>query len=176
MMILSVSFGVGQTLKVYSYPLKDANSSHSKTYLNDQQLIFIFRIAGEASAKTENSQALVNYNQNWPYRGGIEFQNYSARYRPNLPLVLKNLKLYIQPGEKVTEFKELFIIFQVGIVGRTGSGKSTLFLSLLRIIEADCGTILIDGIDTSQLGLDELRRKITIIPQVYLFFKLILTT
>jgi len=54
---------------------------------------------------------------------------------------------------------------QVGIVGRTGAGKSSLTLGLFRIIEADQGRIMIDGIDISKLGLDDLRNRITIIPQ-----------
>jgi ABC-type multidrug transport system fused ATPase/permease subunit len=58
---------------------------------------------------------------------------------------------------------------KVGIVGRTGSGKSTMFLSILRIIEAIEGQIFIDGVDISKLGLDDLRKKITIIPQVNSF-------
>jgi len=63
------------------------------------------------------------------------------------------------------------MIHQVGIVGRTGSGKSTFFLSLLRIIESTHGSIEIDGVDISQIGLDELRNKITVIPQDPMLFK-----
>ena len=60
-------------------------------------------------------------------------------------------------------------ISQVGIVGRTGAGKSSLTLSMFRIIEAAGGAILIDGVNVGDLGLDDLRSKVTIIPQVSLF-------
>jgi ATP-binding cassette subfamily C (CFTR/MRP) protein 1 len=75
------------------------------------------------------------------------------RYRPELPLVLKGLNLRIPAGSKV------------GVVGRTGAGKSTLMVALLRIVELCEGRILIDGIDHSQLGLAKVRSKIAVIPQ-----------
>ena len=90
---------------------------------------------------------------NWPDKGKIEFINFSVKYRPNTEIVLKNLNFVIQGQEKV------------GIVGRTGSGKSTITLCLFRILEATEGKILIDGIDISTLGLDILRHNLTIIPQ-----------
>ncbi|XP_075174074.1 LOW QUALITY PROTEIN: multidrug resistance-associated protein 1-like [Anomaloglossus baeobatrachus] len=89
----------------------------------------------------------------WPHAGRIEFQNYGLRYRKDLELALKKVTASIQPGEKV------------GIVGRTGAGKSSLTLGLFRILEPATGTIYIDGIDISKLGLHDLRSKITIIPQ-----------
>ena len=89
----------------------------------------------------------------WPSRGKIRFDNYSTRYRPGLPLVLKGLNLTIQPGEKV------------GIVGRTGSGKSSLMLGLLRIIEAAEGSIVIDDVPINSVNLTALRDKITVIAQ-----------
>ncbi|KAI8347180.1 P-loop containing nucleoside triphosphate hydrolase protein [Mortierella sp. GBAus27b] len=89
----------------------------------------------------------------WPQTGKIEFNNYSTRYREGLDLVLKDLSLTIQGGERI------------GIVGRTGAGKSSVTLSLFRIVEAVEGSITIDGIDISTLGLHELRSRITIIPQ-----------
>lgn len=129
---------------------------------------------------------------NWPDRGHIVFKNYSTRYREGLDLVLKNISLEVNPGEKV------------GIVGRTGAGKSSLTLALFRIIEAansywakrsdnsavlshftdstiapehsepdgeqslleqDGGSIEIDGIDISTVGLQDLRQHLAIIPQ-----------
>ena len=90
---------------------------------------------------------------NWPDKGKIEFINFSVKYRPNTEIVLKNLNFVIQGQEKV------------GIVGRTGSGKSTITLCLFRILEATEGKILIDGVDISTLGLEILRHNLTIIPQ-----------
>ena len=89
----------------------------------------------------------------WPNSGKIEFINFSAKYRPFTPIILKKINLTINPGEKV------------GIVGRTGSGKSSIVLSLSRIIEGLEGKIEIDGVDISKLNLDDLRQSITIVPQ-----------
>uniref|UniRef100_A0A8C8AD31 ABC-type glutathione-S-conjugate transporter n=1 Tax=Otus sunia TaxID=257818 RepID=A0A8C8AD31_9STRI len=89
----------------------------------------------------------------WLTEGRIEFRNYSLRYRPNLELALKQVNLTINGQEKI------------GITGRTGAGKSTLAVGLLRLVEAAEGAILIDGVNISQLGLHDLRTKITVIPQ-----------
>ena len=89
----------------------------------------------------------------WPSYGRIKFVNYSVRYRPDTELVLKNLNFDVRPGEKV------------GVVGRTGSGKSTLCLALFRLLEPSLGTILIDDVDISEIGLKKLRSSLTIIPQ-----------
>ena len=89
----------------------------------------------------------------WPNSGKIEFINFSAKYRPFTPIILKKINLTINPGEKV------------GIVGRTGSGKSSIVLSLSRIIEGLEGKIEIDGVDISKVNLDDLRQSITIVPQ-----------
>jgi ABC-type multidrug transport system fused ATPase/permease subunit len=83
----------------------------------------------------------------------VEFKNYSARYRPELDLAVRNISFNVNKHEKV------------GVVGRTGAGKSTLTLALFRIIEAADGHIEIDGVDTSQIGLSDLRQKLSIIPQ-----------
>ncbi|XP_077999979.1 multidrug resistance-associated protein 1-like [Glandiceps talaboti] len=91
--------------------------------------------------------------EGWPQRGQVEFVNYSTRYREGLDLVIKDINLTIKPGEKV------------GIVGRTGAGKSSLTLALFRLIEAAGGSILIDGVDISKIGLTDLRSRLTIIPQ-----------
>eukprot|EP00051_Salpingoeca_urceolata_P019849 m.293491 g.293491 ORF g.293491 m.293491 type:complete len:1641 (-) comp19492_c0_seq12:32-4954(-) len=90
---------------------------------------------------------------NWPDQGHIEFRNVSMKYRPDLPPVLQDLSLDAQPSEKI------------GIVGRTGAGKSSLFLTLFRIVEPCGGSIIIDGIDSASLGLRLLRSRLSIIPQ-----------
>ncbi|KAH9975853.1 P-loop containing nucleoside triphosphate hydrolase protein [Lactifluus volemus] len=89
----------------------------------------------------------------WPAEGHIEFRNYSLRYRPDLDLVLRDISLTLHPGEKI------------GICGRTGAGKSSLLLALFRIIEPADGTILIDGVDITKIGLHDLRSAMTIVPQ-----------
>ncbi|XP_075623995.1 multidrug resistance-associated protein 1 isoform X1 [Balearica regulorum gibbericeps] len=92
-------------------------------------------------------------DQVWLTEGRIEFRNYSLRYRPNLELALKRVTLTISGQEKI------------GITGRTGAGKSTLAVGLLRLVEAAEGVILIDGLDIAQLGLHDLRTNITVVPQ-----------
>ncbi|XP_072882595.1 ATP-binding cassette sub-family C member 3-like isoform X3 [Hemitrygon akajei] len=91
--------------------------------------------------------------KSWPEMGKVEFKGYSVRYREGLDLVLKRLNLSISGGEKV------------GIVGRTGAGKSSMTLCLFRIIEAAEGEICIDGIKIANIGLHDLRSRLTIIPQ-----------
>uniref|UniRef100_A0A4W3JBU9 ATP-binding cassette, sub-family C (CFTR/MRP), member 3 n=1 Tax=Callorhinchus milii TaxID=7868 RepID=A0A4W3JBU9_CALMI len=89
----------------------------------------------------------------WPQTGSVEFRGYSVRYREGLDLVLRDLHLTIDGGEKI------------GIVGRTGAGKSSMTLCLFRILEAAEGEITVDGVRIAEMGLHDLRSKLTIIPQ-----------
>lgn len=89
----------------------------------------------------------------WPAKGEVDFKNYSTRYREGLDLVLKNINLDIKTHEKI------------GVVGRTGAGKSSLTLALFRLIEPVTGHIGIDNLNTSSIGLLDLRRRLAIIPQ-----------
>merc|ERR1712242_30365 len=88
-----------------------------------------------------------------PDQGQIKFDNYSTKYREELPNVLEDFNLQVEGEEKV------------GIVGRTGAGKSSLSLALFRIIEPSGGTIIIDNLDITKIGLQDLRSRLTIIPQ-----------
>lgn len=82
-----------------------------------------------------------------------------VRYRPDTPLILKGITLNIEGGEKI------------GIVGRTGGGKSTLIQVFFRLVEPSAGTIIIDGIDIITLGLHDLRSRLGIIPQEPVLFE-----
>lgn len=95
----------------------------------------------------------------WPKTGYIQFNNVSLRYRPELPLVLKDLTFGIYPGEKV------------GICGRTGAGKSSIMSAIYRLNELETGLITIDGVEIDQLGLRDLRSKLLIIPQDPVLFQ-----
>lgn len=139
------------TFLLYQYSLFESN------------LISFERCRAFTKVEVENDAntklPVANYSRLWPESGEIEFKNYYAKYRPNLPFVLKDVSFKIFGSEKI------------GVVGRTGSGKSTTLLALLRIIEAHAGQIFIDNVDISQIGLDDLRKKITIIPQDPLLYK-----
>ncbi|KAF7055004.1 hypothetical protein CFC21_062584, partial [Triticum aestivum] len=90
---------------------------------------------------------------NWPSEGEIQLRNLHVRYAPQLPFVLKGLSVTFPGGMKT------------GIVGRTGSGKSTLIQALFRIVEPTVGQILVDGVDICTIGLHDLRSRLSIIPQ-----------
>uniref|UniRef100_A0A8B9NCF5 Canalicular multispecific organic anion transporter 1 n=1 Tax=Accipiter nisus TaxID=211598 RepID=A0A8B9NCF5_9AVES len=89
----------------------------------------------------------------WPSKGEIQFVDYKVRYRPELELVLQGITCNIGSTEKV------------GVVGRTGAGKSSLTNCLFRVLEAAGGTIIIDEVDIATIGLHDLRQNLTIIPQ-----------
>lgn len=107
--------------------------------------------------KTPVEADLINEFQrplpDWPSKGVVEFKNYSTRYRSGLDLVLKNINFKVNEAEKV------------GIVGRTGAGKSSLTLALFRLIEPTSGSIVIDDENLSHLGLHDSRSRLTILPQ-----------
>ncbi|KAL6968514.1 ABC transporter C member 14 [Sarracenia purpurea var. burkii] len=96
---------------------------------------------------------------NWPTHGNVELKDLQVRYRPNTPLVLKGITLNIRGGEKI------------GVVGRTGSGKSTLIQVFFRLVEPSGGSIIVDGIDISTIGLHDLRSRFGIIPQEPVLFE-----
>ncbi|XP_061353257.1 ABC transporter C family member 8-like isoform X1 [Gastrolobium bilobum] len=95
----------------------------------------------------------------WPSKGRIDLQALEIRYRPNAPLVLKGITCTFKEGSRV------------GVVGRTGSGKSTLISALFRLVEPARGDILIDGINIGSMGLKDLRTNLSIIPQEPTLFK-----
>ncbi|CAD6187004.1 unnamed protein product [Caenorhabditis auriculariae] len=103
----------------------------------------------EAEWKVEGSEP----SPKWPESGVVQFVDYSTRYREGLDLVLNGISANVRAGEKI------------GIVGRTGAGKSSFALALFRMIEPAGGRIIIDNVDVSTIGLHDLRSNITIIPQ-----------
>ncbi|SGZ47002.1 CIC11C00000000401 [Sungouiella intermedia] len=89
----------------------------------------------------------------WPEKGEIDVKDVSLRYAPDLPRVIKNVTFHVKPCNKI------------GIVGRTGAGKSTIITAFFRFLDPETGSIFIDGVDISKIGLRNLRQALTIIPQ-----------
>ncbi|KAK3952146.1 P-loop containing nucleoside triphosphate hydrolase protein [Pseudoneurospora amorphoporcata] len=113
----------------------------------ERLLYYGTQLEEEAPSKT------IDVRPSWPEKGEIIFDNVEMRYRAGLPLVLQGLNVHIQGGERI------------GIVGRTGAGKSSIMSTLFRLVEISGGHITIDGIDISTIGLQDLRSRLAIIPQ-----------
>ncbi|XP_054634835.1 ATP-binding cassette sub-family C member 10 [Dunckerocampus dactyliophorus] len=120
----------------------------------EMQLVSVER-AEEYSSElpSEPQQQNTQLAPSWPELGRVEFRHVVLVYREGLPNALDGVSLLVRPSEKV------------GIVGRTGSGKSTLFLALFRMVEVSQGQILLDGRDISSVGVAQLRSRLAIIPQ-----------
>ncbi|XP_078673277.1 ATP-binding cassette sub-family C member 5-like [Branchiostoma floridae x Branchiostoma belcheri] len=133
-------------------------------------LQLMVRTATETEARFTSVERITHYSNNleeeaperikgadpaegWPRQGQVQFDHYKMQYRDNLPLVLKGIHCDIHSNESI------------GIVGRTGSGKSSLGVALFRLVEPADGVISIDGVDISKIGLQSLRSKLSIIPQ-----------
>lgn len=121
----------------------------------ETNIVSVERIKEYADLPSEAPYLIEDHrpNKDWPTEGAIQFEHYSTRYRPGLDLILKDINLDIKPREKI------------GIAGRTGAGKSSLTLALFRLIEAAEGRIVIDGVPINEMGLYDLRHKLSIIPQ-----------
>uniref|UniRef100_A0A4W5R9F2 ABC-type glutathione-S-conjugate transporter n=1 Tax=Hucho hucho TaxID=62062 RepID=A0A4W5R9F2_9TELE len=126
----------------------------------ESNIVAVERVKEYSESKTEAPWEVEDKkpSPDWPSQGKVEFLDYSVRYREGLDLVLKNLTLSVRGGEKI------------GIVGRTGAGKSSMTLCLFRLLEAAGGEITIDGVKISEIGLHDLRSKLTIIPQEPVLF------
>lgn len=127
---------------------------HEKIASIKQVIYYGNAVKQEALPIIENNRPPTD----WPQRGNIKFNEVVLKYQEFSVSVLKNVSFNIKPKEKI------------GIVGRTGSGKSSLLISLLRIVEISEGQIIIDGIDVSKIGLKDLRSRIAIIPQEPILF------
>ncbi|PRP88412.1 hypothetical protein PROFUN_03326 [Planoprotostelium fungivorum] len=143
-LLLSYSLNIVGLLNMLVRSMTDAEA----------QMVSVERVYGYTKVETEAPMTRDKRpHRDWPKQGAITFSNVQARYREGLDLVLKGVDLQIHPREKI------------GVVGRTGAGKSSLMLALFRIIELSGGSIVIDGEDISTLGLEDVRRRLAIIPQ-----------
>ena len=114
-----------------------------------ERIIDFTRLPSEAPLVIDDCRPEID----WPSEGFVQFENVHVRYSPTSPMVLKGITCTIPAKMKV------------GVVGRTGSGKSTLIQALFRVVEPAHGRILIDRIDVCKLGLKDLRSRLSIIPQ-----------
>ncbi|XP_071131058.1 multidrug resistance-associated protein 1-like [Mytilus edulis] len=151
-----LSVGIAALTFTYAYKIKDLNRWFMLNYADfETNIVSIERVTEfietpkEALWRIEKTKP----KPTWPDQGRVDMNNYCVRYREDLDLVLKGITCKILPCEKI------------GIVGRTGAGKSSLTMALFRILEPARGDIVIDGVDISTIGLHDLRSKITIIPQ-----------
>ncbi|XP_071784449.1 ATP-binding cassette sub-family C member 8-like isoform X1 [Asterias amurensis] len=119
----------------------------------EMQMNAMERVEYYKSIETENYDGIVDPGPDWPDKGEIVYSGVSARYASDLDPVLHDIDIRFQPGEKI------------GICGRTGSGKSSLTLTLFRIIQTFKGRIMVDGMNIAHLPLGEVRRRFAIIPQ-----------
>ena len=122
----------------------------------ETQAVSVERVIEYAKLKPEEDadSLRVTPSSSWPHEGRVTWTNVSLRYRPNLDPALKDISVSIEAGEKV------------GICGRTGAGKSSFTVAMLRLADCIDGTIAIDGVDTAKISRERLRSSIALIPQV----------
>ena len=160
--VISVTTGSGLSAGLVglsmSYALQITTSLNwivRQTVEVETNIVSVERVLEYARLPSEAPDIISKHRPkiSWPAQGAVDFKNYSARYRSGLDLILKNINISIKSHEKI------------GVVGRTGAGKSSLTLALFRIIEPDAGNISIDDLNTSTIGLVDLRGRLAIIPQ-----------
>ncbi|KAH9262238.1 hypothetical protein BASA82_000739 [Batrachochytrium salamandrivorans] len=156
---LVVAYAI-QVTSVLNWSVKRATETEMSMNSAERLIYYIEDLVPEApdTVTRDASGAVVNLRDNWPHAGQIEVKDIMLRYRPDLPLVLSGVTFTVMPGQKI------------GIVGRTGAGKSSIMSCILRLFELDSGSVVIDGLDVSRIGLRDLRRRIGVIPQEPVLF------
>ncbi|KAL2077492.1 hypothetical protein ACEWY4_026996 [Coilia grayii] len=151
---LAISYAV-QLTGLFQFTIRLLAETEARFTSVERISHYIKNLEAEAPRQISDSSAPAS---SWPQEGGIHFQEVEMCYRDDLPLVLKKLSFRIMPEETV------------GIVGRTGSGKSSLGVALFRLVELSGGSIIIDGVNIARIGLEDLRSKLSVIPQEPVLF------
>lgn len=152
-LIISAASFIPEVMSMVAQAVAELENCMNAT---ERILYYKDHIPGEAARVIEGTE--LEQRPTWPENGAISFENVSMQYREGLPYVLKSLTVDFQGGHKV------------GICGRTGAGKSTILQTLYRIVELAEGTIKVDGVDISTIGLHQLRSQLSIIPQEPVLF------
>uniref|UniRef100_A0A672RNK1 ATP-binding cassette, sub-family C (CFTR/MRP), member 5 n=1 Tax=Sinocyclocheilus grahami TaxID=75366 RepID=A0A672RNK1_SINGR len=150
---LAISYAV-QLTGLFQFTVRLASETEARFTSVERIHHYIKSLSLEAPARVKNQAP----PSDWPQEGEIVFDRTEMKYRDNLPMILKKVSCSIRPKEKV------------GIVGRTGSGKSSLGVVLYRLVEPCGGSIKIDGVNICNIGLADLRSKLSIIPQEPVLF------
>ncbi|XP_060079358.1 ATP-binding cassette sub-family C member 5-like [Ylistrum balloti] len=145
---MAMAFAIQMT-GLFQFTIRMAIDTEARFVSVERLQHYSKEVESEAPAVIKNNRPIST----WPHDGSISFKKVKMRYRENLPYALRGVSFDVLPREKI------------GIVGRSGSGKSSLGVALFRLVEADSGTIFIDKMDISSIGLDDLRSKLAIIPQ-----------
>ncbi|PNT73183.1 ABC transporter C family member 3 isoform X2 [Brachypodium distachyon] len=144
---LAVTYGLN--LNIMQVTLVSSMCNLENKIISVERILQYLQISEEPPLSTPENKL----THNWPSEGEIQLNNLHVKYAPQLPFILKGLTVTFPGGMKT------------GIVGRTGSGKSTLIQSLFRIMDPTVGQILVDGVDICTIGLHDLRSRLSIIPQ-----------
>ncbi|KAK6911073.1 ABC transporter type 1, transmembrane domain, partial [Dillenia turbinata] len=158
-----ISFGtpglVGLALS-YAAPIVSLLGSFLTSFTEtEKEMVAVERVLQYMDLPEEQLQSSQSLTSNWPVRGEIEFQNVSIRYLPALPPALRDVSFVIAGG------------MQVGIVGRTGAGKSSILNALFRLTPICGGRILVDDIDIADISVRDLRQHFSVVPQSPFLFE-----
>lgn len=161
LIVLSISYAlsVTQSLNLVIRQMTEVETQIVAVERLKQYFVLYDFICRYSDLKTEGQYSTPEKTpQNWPTEGRIDIDHINMRYRPELEPVLHDMTLHIDSKKKI------------GIVGRTGAGKSSLLVALLRLVNIEEGHIYIDNIDINSIGVGDVRRAVAVIPQDPILF------